>query len=374
MKNAMKKLMSLVLVAVLLVSAVPFAASADSYALSIDVNGVNVLVTSGSSTSYDECVAAGGVDTATEDVTNFVVEYTTENGVVSKSYGPGESFPLCADTRVFIFTAPKATEPAPTETTTAPTEAEPTEAGVAYLKVFVNGQLAYDNVGTPNSIQSVNECAAVAGISMDKVTAMSIDSNGATQKAVANGTFTLGATGSVTNVRFSVTNSTTATTTPETTKPAEGYAKFSNEVWLYIYTGTTVGEPNKRIAITDGIAADGKVTLNEVKSLVKYYYNAIDADTGITYDGIYPMQGGWVANYVLDNKYSTVDGLYEAAANQTVILRVMIGNAKLASNSSNKADSSNPKTGDEIYMAVTGMALTASALALCFFFNKKRAY
>ena len=57
MKTVMKKIFSLMLVAVLLVSAVPFAASAaETYDLSIDVNGVNKLVTNGTSTSYDECL------------------------------------------------------------------------------------------------------------------------------------------------------------------------------------------------------------------------------------------------------------------------------------------------------------------------------
>ena len=41
--------------------------------------------------------------------------------------------------------------------------------------------------------------------------------------------------------------------------------------------------------------------------------------------------------------------------------------------SSGVADSSNPKTGDAIYMAVTVMALSGTALAAAYIFSKKRA-
>ena len=63
MKNAMKKIMSMVLVAMILVSALPFAASASEYALSIDVNNEQKVLTSGTSASYEDCLAAAGVDT-----------------------------------------------------------------------------------------------------------------------------------------------------------------------------------------------------------------------------------------------------------------------------------------------------------------------
>ena len=48
----------------------------------------------------------------------------------------------------------------------------------------------------------------------------------------------------------------------------------------------------------------------------------------------------------------------------------MITNA--TTKSSAKADSSNPKTGDTIFVPVMVMSLTASALAAAYVFGKKR--
>lgn len=153
-----------------------------------------------------------------------------------------------------------------------------------------------------------------------------------------------------------------------------GYHKLSGTVTLRIQLKGT--STYKDVAIKDGIAADGKVNLEEVKSVVKYYYNAIDADTGIIYDGIYidnNVYDLWMS-YAHDVKYDTVLGLYEAASqNNDVRLTVIIDNAKAGTTSSN-ADKSNPKTGDTIMMPVAVMTVSASLLAVAFFMNKKRAF
>ena len=149
------------------------------------------------------------------------------------------------------------------------------------------------------------------------------------------------------------------------------YTKFAYPVYLNIYTDTTVGTVKKTVNITDGIAKDGVVTLAEVKSVVEYYYNSVDTDKGIQYDGLYPAQGNWVHNYVHDQKYERIEGLYEAAAQNYVYINVMITNATAGSTST--ADSTNPKTGDAIFAPMAVMAVSASALALFFFYNKKRA-
>ena len=54
-----------------------------------------------------------------------------------------------------------------------------------------------------------------------------------------------------------------------------------------------------------------------------------------------------------------------------VHLNVMLTNAKAKSSSSN-ADSSNPKTGDTIFVPVMVMGVTATALAAAYVFGKKR--
>lgn len=148
-----------------------------------------------------------------------------------------------------------------------------------------------------------------------------------------------------------------------------GSNKFPYPVYLNIYKDTLVGSPDKRVEITKGIALDGVVTLSEVKNVVKNYYTAKDSD-GISYDGLYIAEGNWVANYVADTgKYDSIDA-GSMSQTGTVYINVMIGNAKVKSTAT--ADASNPKTGDEIFVPIMVMGLTASALAAAYVIGKKR--
>ena len=145
--------------------------------------------------------------------------------------------------------------------------------------------------------------------------------------------------------------------------------KFPYPVYLNIYKDTMVGSPDKRVEITKGIALDGLVTLSEVKTVVKNYYTAKDSD-GITYDGLYLAKGNWVADYVADTaKYDEINAK-DMTQYETVYINVMIGNAK--SKSSSTADTSNPKTGDTIFVPFMVMGVTATALAAAYVFGKKR--
>lgn len=145
--------------------------------------------------------------------------------------------------------------------------------------------------------------------------------------------------------------------------------KFPYDVYLNIYKDTLVGSADKSVKITNGIALDGLVTLPEVKNVVKNYYTAKDSD-GISYDGLYLARGNWVANYVADTeKYDSIKA-GEMQQTGTVYINVMIGNAKAKSSST--ADSSNPKTGDTIFVPVMVLGLTASALAAAYVIGKKR--
>lgn len=149
--------------------------------------------------------------------------------------------------------------------------------------------------------------------------------------------------------------------------------KFPYKVYLHIFKDNKVDDPAKTIDITNGIALDGKVTLAEVKSVVKNYYTAKTSD-GIGYDGMYLAKGNWVGNFVNDTqKYETIEDTNEMRKESEVHINVMITNANAKSSSSSTADPSNPKTGDSITMTMTVMTISASALALVYFFNKKRA-
>ena len=145
--------------------------------------------------------------------------------------------------------------------------------------------------------------------------------------------------------------------------------KFPYPVYLNIYKDTLVGSPDKRVEITKGIALDGLVSLEEAKTVVKNYYTAKDSD-GISYDGLYIAEGNWVANYVADTqKYDSIDA-GSMRQTGTVYINVMIGNAKAKSTAT--ADTSNPKTGDTIFVPFMVMGVTATALAAAYVFGKKR--
>lgn len=150
------------------------------------------------------------------------------------------------------------------------------------------------------------------------------------------------------------------------------YSKLnSNKVYLHVFMNNDLDDPVKNINITTGIAADGVVDLDEdVRTLIKQYFSAKDSD-GIKYDGLYVSTGDWVGDFLTDTKDEYVDNIKDLKEDGYVHLNLMITNAKLKSSST--ADSTNPKTGDSIFMTVTVMTLSASALALFFFLNKKRA-
>lgn len=149
-----------------------------------------------------------------------------------------------------------------------------------------------------------------------------------------------------------------------------GNNKFPYQVYLHIFKGNNVGDPDKTIKITEGIALDGKVTIAEVKSLIKNYYTAKTSD-GINVDGMYLAEGNWVGNFVNDTKkYDTIEDTNEMRKTREVHINVMITNAN--AKSSEKADTTNPKTGDMIMIPVIFMLVSGAAIAGVYFYNKKR--
>lgn len=148
--------------------------------------------------------------------------------------------------------------------------------------------------------------------------------------------------------------------------------KFPYKVYLHIFKDNKVDDPAKTINITEGIALDGKVTLDEVKTVVKNYYTAKTSD-GIKYDGMYLAEGNWVGNFVNDTKkYDTISDTNEMRKTREVHINVMITNANAKSTTTEKADKTNPKTGDMIFIPVIFMVVSGAAIAGVYFYNKKR--
>lgn len=148
--------------------------------------------------------------------------------------------------------------------------------------------------------------------------------------------------------------------------------KFPYKVYLHIFKDNKADDPAKTINITEGIALDGKVTLDEVKTVVKNYYTAKTSD-GIKYDGLYMAKGNWVGNLVNDTqKYTTIEDTNEFRKESEVHINVMITNANAKSTTNEKADKTNPKTGDMIFIPVIFMVVSGAAIAGVYFYNKKR--
>lgn len=154
------------------------------------------------------------------------------------------------------------------------------------------------------------------------------------------------------------------------TSKSSDYNKFPYDVVLNVYLDTKVGEPDKRININD-LAEDGTVSLGEVKNLLTDKYYKAKNSTGIVYDGLYLAQGNWVEAWSKDyDKYDTITGMADMRNESRVDINVMLTNA--TRKTSGTADSSNPKTGDAIFMTITVMGLSAAALTGLYFYDKKR--
>lgn len=423
MKTVMKKIFSLMLVAVLLVSAVPFAASAaETYDLSIDVNGVNKLVTKGTSTSYDECLAASGIDTAANVITNAVCEYTDAEGKVQKVDGfvaGGSAFALQGPTRVFFFTEPKATEPttapttepttAPTtEPTTAPTTEPTTEPTTApttqpttapttepttapttqpsnpVVRFIVDGKVFWSVEVLPGrtcvdpgikqnptweELKKVgdtdNRVFVAWSRSVDGSTGYFPTLNAAVQPVYEDVTY------------YAIFQR--VDVAPPTSSNGNGITNKdnTNKVYLHVYLNGNASTIALTKDITESYLLDDNKTSNgEIWTyLTNNYYTAKDVNKGVHIDGLYVNTGDdgtFPQNYYTDTKQDTLNDIESLRSQGYVHINVMLKGA--VAKGTYTADSSNPKTGDMIFAPVAILGLSASALAVLFFLNKKRAY
>lgn len=157
----------------------------------------------------------------------------------------------------------------------------------------------------------------------------------------------------------------TATTTLVTTNGEKNiyFNLYTNEEDILVYVHTSSSSSYDRLIEIDGFVAGESVSHSTVLSNVKKYYSGSNLSMTMY------SESGW--NDYRNGKSNT-DTYSVNVVDGTTKIHVVLKNAS-SSSSSSVADSSNPKTGDEIYMAVTAMAVSATALALCFFYNKKRA-
>lgn len=432
MKNAMKKIMGLLLVAVLLVSVVPFQALAD------EVDTISLILTIDGTQVFDDArTLEGGKSSSTAGslawywylkdewesgkiTKEITYNSVTVNGVAAngaaikdtvvrlgddvvvdvsvKTVTPPEANPADAPetkTTPAGTTAPEAnpagstppatnetTAPAPTETTAPDADAGIDNQAGASATIKVNIKVETDGVKkdvksfelapTNGKYAEVGDILTY-GWNKDWKSAYTFDHAWSKERQknlsltdIVNVDDTLsfllktgsngGNGGSSSGSGSSGSGSTTN--------------KFPYKVYLHVYLNNNIGEPDRNINITNSLATDGVVSMSEVKNKIPDYYKAKNSN-GISYDGLYLAKGNWVKDYVTDaNKYEKLNDVDVRTGEEYVHINVMITNATAKTTST--ADTSNPKTGDAIFMTITVMGLSAAALTGLFFYDKKR--
>lgn len=139
-----------------------------------------------------------------------------------------------------------------------------------------------------------------------------------------------------------------------------------DEVLLKIYVNGNTKSAAKVVDM-DAYDNDGKITLAEATKVVKKYYEQASDNDDMDIDGLFTYRTWNGGDYSMKNAKKSIT----VNEKGDTIIYVMVRDAQKIS--SGTADSTNPKTGDTIFMAVTVMALSATALAVVYFFNKKRA-
>lgn len=374
MKTAMKKLLSFVLVAMLLVTAIPFQASAATgYTIKALSTDGTVLTTANqtSETTISDLISTCALDSAY--TFSYAERYTGSGSVTITDTSTEIDADATTGVRLyFTYTSSTSDDDDDTEETTSATTA--TTATVDPISIVVKVDSS-DNVVWSGTKEPANgSYATVANLlkycfnsGWDDVYDFDHAWSSNQQKNVALSGYIYAGDTVYIMLTTSSSSSSNSSSTTTTTK------LNSNKVYLHIFLNNDVSAPVKSINITSGIALDGVVTLAEVKTVVKNYYTAKTSD-GIGYDGLYFATGSYAYNWITDSeKYDTISNIDELLADGYVNINVMITNATAKSSSSSTADSSNPKTGDTIYTTMTVMTVSACALALVYFFNKKRA-
>lgn len=149
-------------------------------------------------------------------------------------------------------------------------------------------------------------------------------------------------------------------------------AKNQNDIFLNIFVNKDF-QHCKTIKLNDHwVISDDKITKDEIlQYVVTDYYKASNGNLGLQADMLYYSVGSFMYNWLTDNGTTVIDDITTKRSQGTVTVNIMVTNA-VAKNGS-AADTSNPKTGDDIYTAMTVMGLSAASLAaVMFFYNKKR--
>lgn len=401
MKTAMKKLLSLTLVAILLASAVPFQAFAAE--------------------TEAPATEAAAEDMSMGEFLNGLKDFVIENKDEIKE--------VIKDTVDAMGDA--ATQPAPTEPT--PTEPAPTQPVVNYFTVeFVNEKngtsARHDNLVEGSVVTAPQQGAFVSGYSFLywKAADGTTISEGANVTVTGNKTFyavyqdkTLRDENTLNVFIKRYVGSTLKETVPvhsvvlQTndnileylgTKKSDFYTYIASHYPNYTWSGTYYNYYGYEVATDNVQTTNGTKNVylniyssNEAEVLIYCYYNSttvcdrlielkgFEKGETATYSAVvsavhnvYPGVSvtmydaeGW-ADCLAGRSNTSTHGVRVKSEGTTKIYVYLTGSSSSSSSSSSKADSSNPKTGDNIMMAVSVMTMSATALAVAFYFDKKR--
>ena len=376
MKTVCKKLLSLMLVAVLLVSAVPMMASAATETIEwvqikeVAADGSERVVGKMFDVSYEPDV------TTLEDVLKTPLSegsYTIDNSRFrNASYKGGDGVGLGDTIRTGVAGIYVAYD--------APAQQDPPEAVVAPISITVKVDNSDNVVWTGSKVPANGESSLVKDL-LSYVWNSDWDNAYTFHHAwVSERQTNLGQNDKVyagETLYIALENKTTSDNSNSggsgSGSDSGSSSKFPYSVYLHIYAKGNVATPLKSVTLdTWSCVKDGVVTLDEVKEVVKTYYTAKTSD-GIGYDGFYYSTSTTKNDYINnENETTRINNLDYLRTQGYVHLNVWIDNYVAKSSSSSNADSSNPKTGDSIYTAVAVMGLSVTALAAVYFINKKR--
>ena len=139
---------------------------------------------------------------------------------------------------------------------------------------------------------------------------------------------------------------------------------YTDQDLIYIYVHNSRSMSNLRIVQLEGKQVGETVTKSEVTKAVSKYFSVNSLS-------MYSEQA-W-EDYVDGDSVESVSSLKVTSDPYFIDVKIS-GSAKSTSGSGSTADSTNPKTGDAIFAPAMILGLSASALVVLYYLNKKRAF
>ena len=149
--------------------------------------------------------------------------------------------------------------------------------------------------------------------------------------------------------------------------------EWMKDIWLYIYVNNDIIQPAKRILLNNyTIVNDHVLSQGELLSVIDDYYRASNVNNGIIWKGAYRETTNITAlDFVAGRDETPIAGLDVDRSLNTVVIKARVTGVYALNTAA--ADTTNPKTGDSIYTAMVVMGISAASLAaVMYFYNKKR--